>query len=81
MSKKHQTTSNTNTTNNMSKLGVNQLSICDHLISAMNRNTRYSVPPSKPNITSNRRKSPNDLEEEDEGEVREMEGQCPLGLP
>ena len=61
----------------MSKLDVNQPSIHDALISAMDKNTRYFGPPSMPNITGNKRESPNDLEEEDEGEVREMEGQPP----
>ena len=65
-------------TNNMSKLDANQPTIHNALTSTMNKNTRYSNPPSMANITGNKRECPNDLEEEDEGEVREMEGQ---GLP
>ena len=68
-------------TNNMSKLDVNQSSIRDALTSAMDENTRYSGPPSTPDITANKRGSPNDLEEENKGEMREIENQEPPRPP
>ena len=68
--------------NNMSQLDANQPKIHDDtLILAINKNTRCSGPLSTAKITGNKKEFTNDLEEEDKGEVREMEDQGHSGLP
>ena len=82
MTRKCRIIPNPTMTINTSKPDANQPSIRARRTSPISKNTRYSDPPGTSNVFSNKRGSPNDLndlEKEDKRDVKVMEGQEPPG--